>query len=62
MSGPENAVGTRAAVEAKEWKVQEAADVGERECESGGLAVVDVGGVENVAEAWETDNIGARLS
>ena len=56
MSGPENAVGARVAVEAKERKVQEADNVGEGECESGGVAVVDVGGVENVTEAWKTNN------
>ena len=48
MSRPENAVGTWPTVETKEWKVQEANDAGEGECESGGVAVVDVDGVENV--------------
>ena len=48
MSRPENAVGTWTTVEAKEWKVQEANYAGEGECESGGVAVVDVDGVENV--------------
>ena len=62
MSRSDDASGTWSTVEAKEWKVQEANDAGEGECESGGVAVVDVDGVENVSEAWETDNIGACLS
>ena len=62
MSRLENAVRTRAVVEATKWKVQEADNVGEGECESGGVAVVDVDGVENVSEAWETDHVGTCLS
>ena len=62
MSRPENAVGTWPTVETKEWKVQEANDAGEGECESGGVAVVDVDGVENVSEAWQTNHVGTCLS
>ena len=62
MSRPENAVGTRAVVEATKWKVQKADNVGEGECESGGIAVVDVDGVENVSKAWASDHVGACLS
>ena len=62
MSRLENAVRTRAVVEATKWKVQEADNVGEGECKSGGVAVVNVDGVENVSEAWERNHDGACLS
>ena len=62
MSRSADAFGTWPTVEAKEWKVQETNDVGEGECESGGVTVVDVDGVENVSEAWQIDHVGACLS